>query len=190
MKLILGLGNVGKTYDGTYHNVGFMVASQLAQLLGAKFNKKGCESQYAEFNVAGEKVIIAKPTTYMNESGRCLKQFLGKYPELNVESDVIIVYDDIDLPAGAVKIKEVGGPGTHNGLKSIFSVINSRNFKKVRVGIGERPENVPMVNFVLSKISKNSPVRNGVVIASNAIASFIKGERTYTALMNDVNSAS
>lgn len=188
MKLILGLGNIGKTYDETYHNVGFMVANSMAKMLGVKFNQKGNDSEFVELQLNGEKVIIAKPTTFMNDSGRCLKQFLGRYPELNIETDVIIVYDDIDLPSGAVRVKEIGGPGTHNGLKSIFSVINTRNFRKVRVGIGERPENVPIVNFVLSKINKKSPVRTGIDNAADALVKYLNGDISYVNLMNYTNS--
>ncbi len=188
MKLILGLGNIGKIYDDTYHNVGFLVANRIARKLNLNFKSKECESDVAIGNILGEKIIIAKPRTYMNESGRALKAFLQKYPELNVATDIVVIYDDIDLSAGEVRIKEIGGAGTHNGMKSIFSVLQTRNFRKVRVGINEKPENVSMVEFVLSKIKPKSPIRQGIILAADALVQFINKEKDYSQVMSEINS--
>ena len=188
MKLILGLGNIGKTYDDTYHNVGFLVADRVAKKLNTWFKTKECECDVAMTYIAGEKIIIAKPRTYMNASGLALKAFLGKYPELHLDRDVIVVYDDIDLAPGTIKIKEVGGAGSHNGMKSIMEVTNTRVFRKIRVGIGEKNENETMTEFVLKKIKPKSKVRQGICLAGDCIVAVLQGEKDYAAMMNEINS--
>ena len=188
MKLIVGLGNIGKNYSQTYHNVGFMVLDKVAQALNVRFKKQECHSSCLEINLNGEKVILAKPGTYMNESGKAVAEFVNKYKQLDVSKDVIIVYDDIDLPAGAVRIKEKGGPGTHNGMKSICYSLNTPNFRRIRVGINEKAPEVDIANFVLSNLKENSMVNEGIEIASDSILSFIEGEMNYDNLMNAVNS--
>lgn len=188
MKLIVGLGNIGRIYEDTYHNVGFLVADRIARKLNTRFNKKECESDIATATIENEKIIIAKPRTYMNDSGRAVNLFLKKYPCLQVASDIIIIYDDIDLPAGEVKIKEIGGPGSHNGVKSVFSVLKTRNFRKVRVGINEKPDNVSMVEFVLSKIKPKSAIRQGIALAGDSLVEFLTKQKSYSEVMNEVNS--
>ncbi len=188
MKLIVGLGNIGRIYEDTYHNVGFLVADRIARKLNIRFNKKECESDIATATIENEKIIIAKPRTYMNDSGRAVSLFLKKYPCLQVASDIIIIYDDIDLPAGEVKIKEIGGPGSHNGVKSVFSVLKTRNFRKVRVGINEKPDNVSMVEFVLSKIKPKSVIRQGIALAGDSLVEFLTKQKSYSEVMNEVNS--
>ena len=188
MKLIVGLGNVGKTYEKTYHNMGFMVLNKVAQKYSLRFKKQDCFSTCAELNINGEKIILAKPNTYMNESGKAIADFLRKYKQLDVTKDLIVVYDDIDLPAGSVRIKEKGGAGTHNGMRSIVSSINQQNFRRIRVGINEKEPETDIADFVLSNIKEDSMVYEGIEIASDSILSLIEGEMTYDNLMNAVNS--
>ncbi|MBQ7579254.1 MAG: aminoacyl-tRNA hydrolase [Clostridia bacterium] len=188
MKLIIGLGNIGKNYENTYHNVGFMVLDKIAKNYSLKFNKQDCLSDCAELNVNGEKVILAKPRTYMNESGKAVLEFIHKYKQLKLDEDLLIVYDDLDLPAGSVRIKEKGGAGTHNGMRSVVSCLNSQNFRRIRVGINEKPQEMDIADFVLSKLKSNSLVQEGVDIASDSILSLIDGEMNYSNLMNAVNS--
>ncbi len=184
MKLIVGLGNIGKEYESTNHNAGFMVLDKLAENLGLKFNKPGCDADYAEKNICGEHFIFAKPRTYMNESGRSVKSFVKKY---NIEiSDVLVISDDIDLPQGAVRIRKAGSAGTHNGLKSIIKELGADNFLRVRVGIGKQAQNQDLANFVLSKMKMTNEQELGLNKAFNAILAYANGE-TIDSVMTKFN---
>lgn len=188
MKLVVGLGNIGKNYEHTYHNVGFMVLDKVADALNIKFKKQECHSSCAEINLNGEKIILVKPSTYMNESGKAVLEFVNKYKQLDVSKDVVVVYDDIDLPAGSIRIKEKGGPGTHNGMKSIYYNLNTPNFRRIRVGINEKAPEMDIADFVLSNLKSGSMVNEGIDIASDSVLSLVEGEMNYDNLMNAVNS--
>ncbi len=153
MKLIVGLGNPEKQYEKTFHNMGFIAVGDVAEILGAKFKKKECESSVAEAFVGGEKVIIARPLTYMNNSGRAVKQLMSKYkiPEENL----LVIYDDYDLPKGKIRIRASGSAGTHNGMRSIIGETGLKNFARIRVGIRDEEVNIPIINYVLSEIRKD-----------------------------------
>ena len=187
MKLIIGLGNRGERYDKTYHNAGYMTVSALSRKIGAKWKWRECFSDVAKIKINDEKILLAKPLTFMNESGRALQAFMEAYPELDSAKDIIICYDDLDLLAGSIRIKEVGGPGTHNGLKSVFEVMKSRAFRRVRIGINERPEDVSIVEFVLKKVPPESPVYLAVDQASSVLADFLNGETSFDQIMLDIN---
>ena len=152
MYLIVGLGNPDKQYEKTFHNVGFIVVGDAAEILGAKFKKKECEASVAEAYVNGEKVILARPLTYMNNSGRAVKQLMAKYkipPE-----NLLVIYDDYDLPKGKVRIRASGSAGTHNGMRSVIGETGLTNFARIRIGIRDEEVNIPIVNYVLSEIKK------------------------------------
>lgn len=173
MKLIVGLGNIGKEYADTNHNVGFMVIDKLSEMLGENIKKTGCDADYAEFNKNGEKIILAKPRTYMNESGRSVKSFMKKYGfEIG---DVLVINDDIDLEPGFVRIRKSGSAGTHNGLKSIIRETGSGDFNRVRVGIGSKQEHQDLANFVLSKMRMTENQKLGLEKAANAVYDYILG---------------
>ncbi|MBQ4542194.1 MAG: aminoacyl-tRNA hydrolase [Clostridia bacterium] len=173
MKLIVGLGNIGKEYADTNHNVGFMVIDKLSEMLGENIKKTGCDADYAEFNKNGEKIILAKPRTYMNESGRSVKSFMKKYGfEI---SDVLVINDDIDLEPGFVRIRKSGSAGTHNGLKSIIRETGSGDFNRVRVGIGSKQEHQDLANFVLSKMRMTENQKLGLEKAANAVYDYVLG---------------
>ena len=173
MKLIVGLGNIGKEYADTNHNVGFMVIDRLSEMLGENIKKTGCDADYAEFNKNGEKIILAKPRTYMNESGRSVKSFMKKYGfEIG---DVLVINDDIDLEPGFVRIRKSGSAGTHNGLKSIIRETGSGDFNRVRVGIGSKQEHQDLANFVLSKMRMTENQKLGLEKAANAVYDYILG---------------
>ena len=187
MKLVLGLGNIGKEYQQTYHNVGFLVLDKIARKLDVRFRTRDCLSDTCVTSYKGEKIILAKPRTFVNESGKALAAFLNKYKTMDVNKDVIVCYDDFDLKAGAVRIKEVGGPGTHNGIKSIANCVGSREFKRVRIGTGEKPEDMPIVDFVLSDIKENSPVFEAIDYASEVLTKYLKNEIDFDKLMLETN---
>ena len=173
MKLIVGLGNIGKEYADTNHNAGFMVVDRLSEMLGENIKKTGCDADYAEFNKNGEKIILAKPRTYMNESGRSVKSFMKKYGfEIN---DVLVINDDIDLEPGFVRIRKSGSAGTHNGLKSIIRETGSGDFNRVRVGIGAKQEHQDLANFVLGKMRMTENQKLGLEKAANAVYDYILG---------------
>lgn len=153
MYLVVGLGNPGKEYDLTYHNVGFMVLDKMAEKLGLTFSKKKMDSYFAEGFLNNQKIMLIKPTTYMNLSGNSVVQFVRKFKLQS--SDITVVCDDIDLPKGKVRFRLNGSGGTHNGLKSIVFSLNSTNFKRVKIGIG-REQNVDLKDYVLSKIDDES----------------------------------
>lgn len=151
MFLVVGLGNVGKEYERTYHNVGFMVADKVADTLGVTFSKTKCNALVAEGRYNGQKVIIAKPKTYMNLSGNAVLPLMRQF---KIEKqNVIIALDDIDLKKGVFRFRESGSAGTHNGLRHIVSLIG-QDVPRVRVGI-DRGEG-DLADYVLSKIDDES----------------------------------
>lgn len=152
MFIIVGLGNPDEKYLKTFHNMGYIAAGDVADKLGVKFKKKECESYIAEANISGEKVIIARPVTYMNASGRAVKQLLAKY-KTDV-SHLIVIYDDYDLPKGSVRIRPSGSAGTHNGMRSVIAETGSQNFTRIRIGIRDKEVNIPIINYVLSEVRK------------------------------------
>ncbi len=152
MFLIVGLGNPEKKYEKTFHNMGFIAAGDCAELLGAKFRKKECEASVAEGYLGGEKVIIARPMTYMNASGRAVKQLCAKYKV--APDELVVLYDDYDLPKGHVRIRGSGSAGTHNGMRSVIAELGFSDFTRVRVGIRDPEVEIPLIDYVLSEVRK------------------------------------
>ncbi len=152
MYLIVGLGNPDKIYENTYHNVGFSVLDLLAAKEGVAFDKGECRALTAHLRKNGEKVILAKPITYMNLSGESVAELVRKY---KIEREkFLVVYDDTDLERGAVRIRFQGSAGTHNGMKNIVKLMNTSDINRIRVGIGKpTAEQMELKDFVLSKIS-------------------------------------
>lgn len=150
MKIIVGLGNPEEKYAKTFHNMGYMAAGDVASSLGVKFKKKECESVVAEANVGGEKVIIARPVTYMNNSGRAVKQLLAKYKATS--ADLIVIYDDYDIPKGHVRIRPSGSAGTHNGMRSVIAETGVSDFVRIRIGIRDPEVSIPIINYVLAEV--------------------------------------
>lgn len=146
--LIVGLGNPGGEYADTFHNMGYLVLDVLAEKLGKKINRIECSSLTCVFSVKGEKVILAKPTTYMNLSGQAVKGLMVKYKQ-NLD-DLIVIYDDIDIPRFSVRARESGSAGTHNGMRNVVDLVGSENFKRIRMGIGR--EEGELKDYVLNKI--------------------------------------
>lgn len=153
MYLIVGLGNPDKQYEKTFHNMGYIAVGDAAELLNVKFKKKECEAAVAETYIGGEKVILARPLTYMNNSGRAVKQLMSKYkipPE-----NLLVIYDDYDLPKGKVRIRASGSAGTHNGMRSIIGETGLTNFARIRIGIRDEAVDIPIINYVLAEVRKD-----------------------------------
>lgn len=151
MKLVVGLGNVGKEYENTRHNMGFMLVDRYLEYknIPLKF-KENFNAMYVETTINNEKVIFIKPNTYMNNSGIAVRAFLAFY-KLNSE-DVLVISDDLDLDLGKFRLRRNGSSGGHNGLKSIISHLETDDFKRLRIGISNDKDDV--INYVLSKFSK------------------------------------
>lgn len=173
MKLIVGLGNIGEEYAKTNHNAGFMVVDSLAEKCGFTFKNRGCEADYAEFNSGKEKFIIAKPRTYMNDSGRSVKSLMKKFGITH--EDIIVIVDDIDTNPGSIRIRKSGSAGTHNGLKSIIAEIGTTEFKRLRLGIGKQNEHQDLANFVLSRMKMTDEQKQGLDKALLAIYDYVMG---------------
>ena len=152
MFLIVGLGNPEEKYAKTFHNMGFLAAGDAAALLDAKFRKKECEASVAEAYVGGEKIVIARPLTYMNASGRAVRQLMARYKVSPAE--LVVIYDDYDLPKGHVRIRPSGSAGTHNGMRSVIAETGLTEFARIRIGIRDPEVNIPIINYVLSEVKK------------------------------------
>src|SRR5690554_2068026 len=153
MKLIVGLGNPGKKYSKTRHNVGYMFVDDVVDKLKGKFSidkQKKCE--IFQTVIDGEKVIFIKPLTYMNLSGQSVYE-VSKFYKIDVE-DILVVYDDLDLDVGRIKIKPTGSSGGHNGIKSIIENMGTSDIKRVRIGIAKASDR-DVVDYVLGNFSKN-----------------------------------
>ncbi len=151
MKLIVGLGNIGKEYENTRHNMGFMLVDRYLEYrnITDKFKEK-FNAMYVETTINNEKVIFIKPTTYMNNSGIAVRAFVDFY-KLSSE-DILVISDDLDLDLGKFRLRRNGSSGGHNGLKSIISHLGTDDFKRLRIGISNDKDDV--INYVLSKFSK------------------------------------
>jgi len=175
MRLIVGLGNPGKEYAGNRHNVGFRCVSELARRRSARFDSRQCRARTARVEIAGETVLLAKPGLFVNLSGKAVSCLMQKHGVLL--SELLIVYDDLDLPLGKVRLRRNGGSGGHKGMDSVISALGSNAFPRIRVGIG-RPQNDArlkdedaVVDFVLSNFSAEEEeiVDSAVAVVIQAI---------------------
>jgi len=149
--IIAGLGNPGKKYEETRHNAGFMAVDLIAQKLNIKVNKIKFKAVYGDGTHTGKRVVLLKPQTFMNLSGESIRDAVEWY-KIPL-SNLILIYDDIDIPAGALRIRKKGSAGSHNGMKSVIYHLQSEDFPRIRIGVGKPPEEWDLVNFVLGKFS-------------------------------------
>ena len=150
MKLIVGLGNPGKEYENTRHNVGFYYIDLFANKLNITFKEK-FNAMYAKTKINDEDIILLKPQTFMNLSGESVIKFVN-YFKIKVE-DIIVIHDDLDMDLGRIKLKENGSSGGHNGIKNIIFNLNSENFKRLKIGISKN-NNFDTKDYVLGKFTK------------------------------------
>lgn len=180
MYVVIGLGNPGREYESTRHNVGFDTIELLAQKNNININKIKFKSVLGEGQIGKEKVILMKPQTYMNNSGMAVYDMLNFY-KIPIEN-IIVIVDDIDIEFGAVRIKTKGSAGTHNGMRSIIYQIQKDNFPRVKVGIGKAREGQDLANFVLSRFSKEERKLVDSAIERAALA-------VETIIQHDINKA-
>ncbi|AME09251.1 MULTISPECIES: aminoacyl-tRNA hydrolase [Gemella] len=152
MKLIVGLGNPGKQYANTRHNIGFMILDELAKNWGVSFDKNKFNADYTVAYYNGIRYLLIKPTTYMNLSGEALRKFYD-YFEIDID-DILVVYDDLDTKTASFKLKAKGSSGGHNGIKSIISHLGTENFNRLKIGIDRPTPPMKVVDYVLGKFSK------------------------------------
>jgi PTH1 family peptidyl-tRNA hydrolase len=174
MKMVYGLGNPGMKYERTRHNVGFMVVDHLSQKWNIAVKKKKADALYGIGTMARTRVMLVKPQTFMNLSGYPLGA-LGAVAE-----DLIVIHDDLDIPIGQVRVKTGGGTGGHKGLESIVSVFGTRDFLRIRFGIGRPPENLDPSDYVLGRFGKEDGdlVQEQIVDAASAVELCVRGEVT------------
>lgn len=173
MKIIAGLGNPGKEYENTKHNVGFLTIDILAEKYDIKVNKIKFKGLVGEGMIGTEKVILVKPQTYMNLSGQCIREIVAFY-KLDME-DLVVIYDDIDLPMGNLRIRKKGSAGTHNGMRSIIYDLQDDGFPRVRVGIGGERKG-DLANYVISGFSGDDRklIEEAIVKAADAVACLVE----------------
>ena len=176
MWAVVGLGNPGRRYSGTRHNVGFTFVKKTAKEWKVRLRKKIFFSKAGEVERKEEKILLAIPQTYMNKSGLTVKKILqGR--EIKPEH-IVVVYDDLDIPLGEIRIRKSGGPGSHKGMSSIVEEIRTEEFPRIRIGLGPLPEGENAVNYVLSTFDKaeESSLEEGLRKAREALEMILSGE--------------
>lgn len=177
MFLIVGLGNPTRQYEKTRHNIGFDVMDALADkyhiTIGEKKHKALCGKGVME----GEKVVLAKPQTFMNLSGESVAELLNYY-KLDAETEMIVVFDDISLAPGDIRIRKSGSAGGHNGVKNIIAMTGTQNFMRVKVGVGEKPKGWDLADYVLGRFEPEdrAKVEEAIVHAEDAVLMMLKGD--------------
>ena len=172
MYLIVGLGNPEEDYSSTRHNMGFNTINKISKEYDIEVNKKKFKGLYGTGMIEGEKVILLKPQTFMNLSGESIKEVVDFYKIEN--DDIIVIYDDMDVDLGTIKIRKKGGPGSHNGMKSVVQYLGT-DFARIRVGIG-RPEDNDFIRYVIGPIPEEEQeiLDKSTTAAKNAVVEIIK----------------
>lgn len=185
MKCMIGLGNPGRKYNKTRHNIGFMVIDELYRrhALTGDQNKFNCE--YTISHINNEKVMLVKPLTFMNLSGEGVRPLLEYY---NISpQNTIVAYDDLDLPTGTIRLRHQGGHGGHNGIRSLIDHLGTKEFKRLRIGIGRPTDRTPIVNYVLQPFSKGEMESITTAIMNSADVCEAWLEQDFTQVMNQFN---
>lgn len=174
MYLIVGLGNPEREYGNTRHNMGFDTINKLSKKYNIEVSKNKFQGLYGKGEIEQEKIILLKPQTYMNLSGICIKQFVDFY---KIEQEkILVIYDDMDIELGKIKIRKKGSSGGHNGMKSIIHELGTEEFQRIRIGIGKPIGYQDKINYVIGKIPEKeiSELEKGVDKAEEAVIEIIK----------------
>lgn len=187
VKLIIGLGNPGKPYEQTRHNIGFDVIDELANRWNAPLNQSKFNGMYASVHRPEGKVILLKPLTYMNLSGESVRPLMD-YFDIEVE-DIIVIYDDLDLETGKLRLRAKGSAGGHNGIKSLIQHLGTQEFNRIRVGVNRPPAGMKVADYVLSKFSKDDQVvvKEAIDKSCDAVETALK--KPFLEVMNQFNGA-
>lgn len=186
MFLIVGLGNPGKQYEHTRHNVGFDVMDAIADKYNISISEKKHKALCGKGVIAGQKVVLAKPQTFMNLSGESVVELLHYY-KLDPEDEMLVIFDDISLAPGGIRIRKKGSAGGHNGIKNIIALSGTQNFMRVKVGVGEKPKGWDLADHVLGHFEKTdrAKVEDAIADAVMATEMILQGEVDQA--MNDFN---
>ena len=186
MFLIVGLGNPGRQYEHTRHNAGFDVMDALAEKYNISISESGHKALFGKGMIGGQKVILAKPQTFMNLSGESVAELLHYY-KIDPEEELLVIFDDISLAPGNIRIRKKGSAGGHNGIKNIILHLGTQVFPRVRVGVGEKPEEYDLADYVLGHFSKEDRelMEEGYDRADHAVGMILNGE--IEAAMNQYN---
>ena len=174
MYLIVGLGNPEPDYSKTRHNMGFDAINKIAKKYEIELTRTKFDGIYGSGIIEEEKVILLKPQTFMNLSGKSIKQFVDFY-KIPLEN-VLVIYDDMDIEIGTIKLRKKGGPGTHNGAKSVVHELSSEDFPRIRVGIGKPMDEYDAVDYVIGKLDDETyeKLEMGINKATEAVEEFLK----------------
>lgn len=177
MLVIVGLGNPDDKYQGTRHNVGFDVIDLLAEKYNIAVDAKKHRAYIGKGIIGGQKVILAKPQTYMNLSGESVRS-LVEYYKVDPETELLIIFDDISLDVGQLRIRKKGSAGGHNGIKNIIANLGTSVFQRIKVGVGEKPKGYDLADYVLGRFSKEERelIKEGFECAAEAVAMITAGE--------------
>jgi peptidyl-tRNA hydrolase, PTH1 family len=185
MKLIVGLGNPGKQYEKTRHNVGFDTIDELSRLFNINVDQLKFKGVYGIGFVGTEKVLLLKPLTYMNLSGESIRAIMDFY-DIETE-DLVVIYDDLDIPVGKLRLRQKGSAGGHNGIKSTIAHIGTQEFNRIRIGV-DRPQNgMSVSNYVLSRFTSEEQPIIDEVIRKSAAACESWLTKPFLQVMNDFN---
>ena len=177
MLVIVGLGNPDDKYQGTRHNVGFDVIDLLAEKYNIAVDTKKHRAYIGKGIIGGQKVILAKPQTYMNLSGESVRS-LVEYYKVDPETELLIIFDDISLDVGQLRIRKKGSAGGHNGIKNIMANLGTSVFQRIKVGVGEKPKGYDLADYVLGRFSKEDRelIKEGFECAAEEVAMITVGE--------------
>ncbi|MDY2884423.1 MAG: aminoacyl-tRNA hydrolase [Bariatricus sp.] len=177
MLVIVGLGNPDDKYQGTRHNVGFDVIDLLAEKYNIAVDTKKHRAYIGKGIIGGQKVILAKPQTYMNLSGESVRS-LVEYYKVDPETELLIIFDDISLDVGQLRIRKKGSAGGHKGIKNIIANLGTSVFQRIKVGVGEKPKGYDLADYVLGRFSKEERelIKEGFECAAEAVAMITAGE--------------
>lgn len=184
MYIIVGLGNPGKKYENTRHNMGFIAVDLIAEEYGIKIDKLRFKALVGEGRIAGQKALLVKPQTFMNLSGQSVTEIMNFYKE-DIEN-LIVIYDDIDIPTGSIRLRKKGSAGTHNGMRNIVYLLGDDGFPRIRVGIGSETK-LDLMNYVIGGVSKKEkePLEAALTNAAKAAVCII--EKGIDKAMNEYN---
>lgn len=186
MFLIAGLGNPGRQYEKTRHNMGFDTIDELIDRHRIPQGGIAHKAMYGKGMIAGEKVLVVKPLTYMNLSGESLRECVNYY-KLDPETEMIVIYDDIDLEPGQIRIRKKGSAGGHNGIKSIIAQLGTQNFYRIKVGVGAKPKGWDLADYVLGRFSPDERIAVDKAIGDAADAVEMILKEGIEAAMNHYN---
>ena len=186
MKLIIGLGNPGKQYAQTRHNVGFDTIDILADKYNISVDTKKHKALCGKGMIEGQKVVLAKPQTFMNLSGESVRELVDFY-KIDPEEELIVIYDDISLEPGQLRIRPKGSAGGHNGIKNIIAHLGTQVFKRVKVGVGEKPSRMDLADYVLGHFSKEDQAKMDEAFKDAADAAEMILDKGMDAAMNHYN---